>query len=72
MFFIGRKNFYSVASNAKSAALKGVIISGVLDNETNTVVKISVGIGLLIDLWKVLNIFILDYKYKFFFVARGS
>ena len=24
-----------------------------LDNDTNTVVRISVGIGLLIDLWKI-------------------
>jgi hypothetical protein len=25
----------------------------VLDNDTNTIVRISIGIGLLIDLWKV-------------------
>ena len=30
-----------------------IVLLYILDNETNTVVKISVGIGLLIDLWKV-------------------
>jgi hypothetical protein len=43
-----------------------IVLLYVLDNDTNTVVKISVGIGLLIDLWKVpkvLNISI-DYERK--------
>lgn len=30
-----------------------IVLLYVLDNDTNTVVRISVGIGLLIDLWKV-------------------
>lgn len=30
-----------------------IVLLYVLDNDTNTIVKISVGIGLLIDMWKV-------------------
>lgn len=45
-----------------------IVLLYVLDNETNTVVIISVGIGLCIDLWKVpkvLNV-TLDYENKYF------
>lgn len=45
-----------------------IILLYVLDNETNTVVRISVGIGLLIDLWKIpkiLNVSV-DYNNKYF------
>lgn len=30
-----------------------VVLLYVLDNDTNTVVRISVGIGLLIEIWKI-------------------
>ena len=30
-----------------------IVLLYVLDNETNTVVRFSIGIGLLIDLWKI-------------------
>ncbi|CAF0939732.1 unnamed protein product [Brachionus calyciflorus] len=45
-----------------------IILLYVLDNDTNTVVRFSVGIGLLIDLWKipkVLNVS-LNYENKYF------
>lgn len=45
-----------------------IVLLYVMDNQTNTVVIISVGIGLCIDLWKVpkvLNV-TLDYENKYF------
>ncbi|KAG9509857.1 Cleft lip and palate transmembrane protein 1 [Fragariocoptes setiger] len=45
-----------------------VVLLYVLDNDTNTVIRISVGIGLLIELWKlpkVVNINI-DYNHRLF------
>lgn len=45
-----------------------VVFLYVLDNDTNTVVRISIGIGLLIEIWKlpkVTNIQI-DYQNKLF------
>jgi len=44
-----------------------IVLLYVLDNDTNTIVKISVGIGLLIDMWKVpkvLNITV-DHENKY-------
>jgi hypothetical protein len=43
-----------------------IVLLYVLDNDTNTVVKFSVGIGLLIDLWKVPKVMHvkLDYQDK--------
>jgi len=45
-----------------------IVLLYVLDNDTNTIVKISVGIGLLIDLWKVPKVvnITFDYENKYF------
>ena len=37
-----------------------IVLLYVLDNDTNTVVRISVGVGLLIDLWKVPKVLLID------------
>ncbi|RNA33977.1 cleft lip and palate transmembrane protein -like [Brachionus plicatilis] len=41
-----------------------IILLYVLDNETNTVVRISVGVGLLIDLWKIPKVLNVTYDYN--------
>jgi hypothetical protein len=42
-----------------------IVLLYVLDNDTNTIVKFSVGIGLLIDLWKVPKVINLSVSQDF-------
>lgn len=41
-----------------------IVLLYVLDNETNTVVRISIGIGLLIELWKVPKVVNITFDYE--------
>lgn len=40
-----------------------IVLLYVLDNDTNTIVKISIGIGLLIELWKVPKVCTINFDY---------
>ena len=45
-----------------------VVLLYVLDNDTNTVVRISVGIGLLIEIWKIHKVGLKICNIQFFLV----
>lgn len=69
-FWRNRKSLEGLSVNSVlfSCFTSFIVLLYVLDNETNTVVRISVGIGLLIDLWKVPKVLTikLNHENKYF------